>query len=987
MLSKLLLSLAILVGSLSSLSAQVVISQVYGGGGNSGATLRNDFIEIFNRGNTMVSLSGYSVQYASSTGTTWQVTNLVGILAPGQYYLVQESAGTGGTTNLPTPDVSGSIAMSAAAGKVALVNSQTALSGACPSNVVDLLGYGPGTNCAEGSPTTANLTNTTAALRASGGCTDTNNNSADFSNGAPNPRNTGSTLNVCGASPLMISTSGTLGATVNVPFSAALTATGGSGSGYTFSVAQGSTLPGFLSINGSTLSGTPTSTAGSPYSFTLQVSDSVNATATKAFTLTVGQPGCTVTALISQIQGSGNTSPLTGQTVTTRGIVTARRSNGYFLQSADANADADPNTSEGVFVFTSSAPPSAASVGNDVCVSATVSEFIPTTDANSPSVTELVSATTALLATGNALPAPVVIAPGTLTTNGGLYQLERYEGMRVQVNALNVIAATGGTITEPSATVTSNAVFYGVLPGTARPFREPGVELPDPLPSGSPANVPRFDGNPEKIRVDGDGQVGVTFPDVSVGATVGPLVGPLDYSFRSYTILPDASPVPVISNNNLTFTPAPDATPNEFTVASFNMERFFDTVNDPATSDPVLTPTAFAGRLQKASRVIRQVMRMPDVIGVEEMENLTTLQAVATQVNNDAVANSQPNPGYVAFLFEGNDVGGIDVGFLVKSRVTVNSVTQFGLSTTYTEPAGASAILNDRPPLVMDATISGSNFQIIVNHLRSLGNIDDPADGNRVRTKRRAQAEFLANLIQSLQTANPNAKIVSVGDYNAFQVNDGYVDVIGTIKGTPAPADQVVLASPALVNPTLTDLVDTLPAENRYSYSFDGTAQVLDHIIVNPNAQAVLSRFVYARNDADFPVSLYGDFSRPERISDHDIPIAYFNLPTATEVTGQVTIATIGLSFNRFTNIHTVTLRITNTGGSVLAGPFQLRLDNVPSGIALVSPSGTNNGSPYLTISNPGSLAAGDSMNVVFQLSNPARVTVGFSPKLFTGSF
>ena len=118
----------------AAVSTTVVISQVYGGGGNSGATLKNDFVELFNRGATTVSLNGWSIQYASSAGTTWAVTNLTNVsLAPGQYYLVQEAQGTGGTVNLPTPDATGTIAMAAGAGKVALVSGTTALSGSCPA--------------------------------------------------------------------------------------------------------------------------------------------------------------------------------------------------------------------------------------------------------------------------------------------------------------------------------------------------------------------------------------------------------------------------------------------------------------------------------------------------------------------------------------------------------------------------------------------------------------------------------------------------------------------------------------------------------------------------------------------------------------------------------------------------------------------------------------------------------------------------------------
>src|SRR5215471_9386298 len=187
--------------STQGISSGIVISQIYGGGGNSGATFKNDFIELFNRGASPVTVTGWSVQYASSTGTTWQVTNLTGTIAPGRYYLVQESAGAGGTTSLPTPDATGSIAMSATTGKVALASSTTALTGACPTGaaIVDFVGYGT-PNCFEGAAAVPALTNTTAALRNSGGCTDTDNNQADFAAGPANPRNSSSAINACGGS-------------------------------------------------------------------------------------------------------------------------------------------------------------------------------------------------------------------------------------------------------------------------------------------------------------------------------------------------------------------------------------------------------------------------------------------------------------------------------------------------------------------------------------------------------------------------------------------------------------------------------------------------------------------------------------------------------------------------------------------------------------------------------------------------------------------
>ncbi len=147
-----------------AVSPGVVVGEVYGGGGNSGAILRNDFIELFNRGTTTVSLAGWSVQYASATGSSWAVTNLSGTVPPGGRHLVREAAGTGGTTDLPAADSIGNIAMSATAGKVALVSSTTALacSTGCASapGVVDLLGYGATASSFEGTGPAPGLSNT-----------------------------------------------------------------------------------------------------------------------------------------------------------------------------------------------------------------------------------------------------------------------------------------------------------------------------------------------------------------------------------------------------------------------------------------------------------------------------------------------------------------------------------------------------------------------------------------------------------------------------------------------------------------------------------------------------------------------------------------------------------------------------------------------------------------------------------------------------------
>lgn len=145
------------------------------------------------------SLNGWSVQYAAAGGTSWQVTSLTNItLQPGQRYLVSEAFGSNGVNNIPVADASGSIAMNATAGKVALVKTTTALSGSCPSgtNIVDLVGYGSSASCFETAPAPAPGTNT-AAVRKDDGCTDNGNNSADFTAAQPNPRNSSAPAQVC----------------------------------------------------------------------------------------------------------------------------------------------------------------------------------------------------------------------------------------------------------------------------------------------------------------------------------------------------------------------------------------------------------------------------------------------------------------------------------------------------------------------------------------------------------------------------------------------------------------------------------------------------------------------------------------------------------------------------------------------------------------------------------------------------------------------
>jgi hypothetical protein len=830
--------------------SDVAISQVYGGGGNSGATLRNDFIELFNRGTAAVSLDGWSVQYNSAAGTgSWQVTPLAGSIAPGGYYLIQEAAGTGGTTPLPTPDAIGTIALAAGSGKVSLQPTGTPISGACPLSSADLVGYGT-TTCFEGLGPTAALSNSTAALRVRGGCFDSDNNATDFGVGNPSPRNSAAPARNC--------------------------------------------LP--------------------------------------------------VPAAIHDIQGSAAVSPFFGQEVLTSGVVTGVKTNGFFLQAPDALADSNPSTSEGIFVFTAAMP--AVTVGNEVSARGTVGEFFTLTQLESS-----VAGDVTVTAPSATLPSAVTLTTTILDRKGTPDQLERLEGMRVHADSVTSVAPTN-----------EFGEIAAVLTGVARPLREPGISVlapvpPDPTTGTADCCIPRFDENPERIVIDSDGLAGALPLAVTSNVVITDVTGPLDFSFGAYKLLPQEPPA-AGANMSGVAVPAPAA--DEFAVAGFNIENFAGNET----------------RRRKASLAIRQLMQSPDVIGHIEILDLATLQGLADQVNADAVAAGAPDPGYQAVLIPTPAGGTQNVGFLVKtSRVRIDSVSQELAAETFTNPNnGQQDILHDRPPLVLRATVDAMEANpraviVVVNHLRSFIDIElVGGEGPRVRAKRKAQAESVAGLLQELQTLNPGTAVISVGDYNAYQFNDGYTDPMATLKGEPTPDDQLVVdGSPDLVNPNFVNLVDTLPPSERYSFIFEGTPQALDHVLVNTVAAGYAQRLAIARGNSDFPAqpeSLFaGDVTRPERSSDHDMPVAYFRFPPPSADL-RLTMTALASSVAAGSQV-TFTITVTNVGPS----PAELVVvtDQLPSSLALVScqaDGGACGGSSASPTATFGSLAPGASAAV-----------------------
>lgn len=559
--------------------------------------------------------------------------------------------------------------------------------------------------------------------------------------------------------------------------------------------------------------------------------------------------GCLTILDIFEIQGDGLTSPFEDKMVLTEdNIVTALRDDGFFMQTPTARTDGDIDTSDGIFVYTDSPP--AVNVGDLVDVLGRVKEF--------SGMTEISDAPAVSIVGSGTVPAPLVLdatvpSPDPLTPSCSI-EFECYEGMRIKIS--------GGTVTGPNQSLTSDPVAeVSVVAAANRTFRETGTEFPG---LGIPA-IPTWDGNPEVFKLDPD-RLGLTNPIVPAGSTFD-AIGVLGFESGRYELWPtDLTVNPVTLPR-----PVRLAQPGEFTVGTLNLFRLFDDLADDG--EPVLSSAAFEGRLAKLSHYIRQVLRAPDVLAVQEAEKLGVLQALAARIEAD-----EPEVVYSAFLIEGRDAGGIDIGFLVQERaIRVDAVTQLGADEVFSFAGIADAPLHDRPPLLLEAShIAGDMdfpINVMVVHNLSRVHIDDPVHGPRVRQKRLEQAQSIAQKIQALQDAEPGVHLVVIGDFNAFEFTDGLVDVVGQIKGDVVPAENLICqtdACPDVVEPDLTNVIESLVTQERYSFILNGSSQALDHALISRSLDRFVRGAAYGRGNADAAADLIHDATTARRASDHD---------------------------------------------------------------------------------------------------------------------
>ncbi|MBI5670193.1 MAG: lamin tail domain-containing protein [Chloroflexi bacterium] len=873
----LLFSLLFSLGVAQSAAADLFFSEYIEGSSN------NKALEIFNGTGTTINLAtgGYNVQmFFNGSATSPLTINLTGMVADGDVFVLAQASASAAI--LAQADQTNGAGWYNGDDAVVLRKGTTVL------DVIGQIGFDPGTEWGSGLTSTADNTLRrkstlcagdpngadafNPAVEWDGFATDTFDglgaHSADCGPAPTNPTATGA------ATPNAVESGETSLLTVSVTPGSNPTSTG------LAVVADLSTIGGNPSqsffddgTNGDVTAGdnvfsyraTVTGAPGAK-SLLVTVTDAQGRTASATINLNL-----IAVISISQIQGSAHLSPLRNQIVTTKGIVTAKSNNGFWIQSQ--TPDGDESTSEGLFIFTSSAP-TMVTVGDSVRVTGRVTEFRPggSSSANltTTELDRLVSIT--VLSSGNPLPAPTVIGsggrvpPGSVINDDGSGNVENQppatfdavtdgidfyeslEGMRVQVNNAVVVGPTNGF--NETWVLADNGANAG--PRTARG----GIFI-------SPTDF-----NPERIQLEDTLYPGGAnaWPDVSVGARLtSPAVGVVDYNFGNFEVLVTQTLTVDRSTEVTREVTALAGSADRLTIATFNVENLGGNAE----------AAAFASR---ANQIVNH-LGSPDIVVLEEIQDnngatndivtdaivtFNTLISAIQAAGGPAYAFAQINP---ADDQDGGQPGGnIRVGFLYNpARVTFNA-RPGGDATTANSVfcnTGApmltfnpgrvdpnnGAFFESRKPLAGQFEFNGEQIFVIGVHFNSKGG-DNPLFGFTqppvlvTEAQRVQQAQVVNSFANSILTCAPDASVIVLGDVNDFT----FSLPVQTLKGG-----------------ILHNLFDLLPANEQYSYVFEGNSQVLD--------QMVVSRYLF-NNAAPVYDVVHVNAEFTDQVSDHEPSVA-----------------------------------------------------------------------------------------------------------------
>jgi endonuclease/exonuclease/phosphatase family metal-dependent hydrolase len=540
---------------------------------------------------------------------------------------------------------------------------------------------------------------------------------------------------------------------------------------------------------------------------------------------------------IGDIQGSGDYSPYVNQIVTFRGVVTGIQADRnvagttyytLFVQDLPGSSDGNPATSDAIPVFWGWQRPSA-QPGDQVRVTGRVTEFFGLTEIDSDGMELVVEAS------GLPLPDPVLIRPPIDNEEQAAY-FEALEGMRVALPEARVVG--------PSHTACGFAVTRADSPPP--PIRR---QAADPI--GQIVPVLNWS------DVDCSG-----FPDVKAGDGVTGLTGPLTYHFDQFKIVqqePEALAVTAVPPSPLP--PPPTLQPGQIAIASFNVENHFDAIDDTGSdAEPKPSPADIALRQQKLAYAISETLGCPTLIGVQEVEKGALLTALAEE--------AAPACGftYAVTHLESADARGIDVALLTnpEQAQVISARLRQGCTRIETGiedetavcPPGQSPLFS-RPPLQVELDVGGVHLTIYVNHLKS-------KRGGEAETapRRAAQAQHLADLVDEQLAADPQARIIVLGDFNDYD---------------ESPAMQLLAE-----NGRLTNTLQRIPEPERYTYNYGGVRQMIDAIFVSPALNEAIAGVTIRHSNADYPDSLSRDVSPanlPYKATDHDLPLLILDWP------------------------------------------------------------------------------------------------------------
>ena len=570
-----------------------------------------------------------------------------------------------------------------------------------------------------------------------------------------------------------------------------------------------------------------------------------------------------VTALsIYEIQGNEHISPFVDQTILTTGIVTVVDSNGFYFQ--DATGDEDDLTSDGIFVLTSDEP--SVSIGDEVEVLGIVSEFIPGgADTGNLSITQISdSPGITVISTDNELPEAVIIGvggripPSEIIDNDsfvnfdpeedGIDFYETLEGMLVQLEDAVAISPTNRF----------GEIYTIVDDGTdaIRTNDRGGLTIsPD-------------DFNPERVQVQRDSGFSPNIPAVNVGDRLGDVTGVVSYSFGNFEVLVTDEFTPTSGNLDREITDLV-ARENQLTVSSFNVFNLDPNVedielvddNDPGDIDDDIGDGDFAA----IAAIIANNLQSPDIIGLQEVQDSDGAEqtgnvdaSLTYETLIDAIVEAG-GPEYSFFDLppedgaDGGQPGGnIRVGYLYNpERVNLLEDTAERLG------VGEEAFEDTRKSLAVQFEFNDEIIYLVNNHFSSkggssplFGQIQPPINGNE--EKREQQAQIINDYVDGILAEESEAKIVVLGDLNEFQ----FFSPLEILEGGD--------------DPVLTNLTETLPEDERYTFIFQGNSQALDHILISDNLVA----------DAQYDI-VHTNIEFADQASDHDPLIASLNLDAA----------------------------------------------------------------------------------------------------------